>query len=469
MIDTKLADEPGRLASLRRYELLDTPPEIPFDKITQLVKTVLNVPIAIVSLIDADRQWFKSCAGLDVLETARDISFCTHTIKSRQPMVINDASLDPRFAQNPLVIGPPFIASYAGAPLLTPDGYALGSLCAIDTVPRQFESWQIDVLTSFAALVVDEFELRRLAHTDSLTGALTRRGFLVETERAISDFSRHNLPSSIISFDIDHFKHSNDTYGHATGDEVLRASTALINEQSRPGDILARLGGDEFALLLTGTDIEGATRTAERCRAALAELAFAHDPQLRITASFGVAALNPGRVTTEKWLADADQALYEAKQTGRNKCCIQPEIPAEPDDSVYVLHRTPETADAAPAPEDDLLDEDDLLEDDDLAEDFARHKHSIEPLSRSLWAKLRRLRSVNAIDSGRLAYGGLNPGIVNCRVLKLMETGISVESFAQLSPMPDYFSVEFSGIYCRTKMSRSEGYEIDLEFIFDGE
>jgi hypothetical protein len=151
MIDTKLADEAARLAALRRYEILDTLPEAPFDRITGLVKAVFEVPIALVSLIDADRQWLKSCVGMDVSETPREISFCTHTIQRREPMVIANATEDPRFANNPLVTGPPYIASYLGAPLETPDGYNVGSLCAIDTKPRTFSATQIEVMKSFAA------------------------------------------------------------------------------------------------------------------------------------------------------------------------------------------------------------------------------------------------------------------------------------------------------------------------------
>jgi diguanylate cyclase (GGDEF)-like protein len=325
VMNSKLADEAGRLASLRRYDVLDTPPEAPFDKVTQLVKTVLNVPISAVALIDADRQWFKSCVGLDARQTARDISFCTQTIQSCEPLVVNDAARDPRFAQNPFVTGAPFIASYAGAPLTTPDGYNIGSLCAIDTVPRQFDNRQIDVLTSFAAIVVDEFELRRLAQIDSLTGAVSRRAFLAEAERAVADFTRHHQPSAIVMFDVDHFKRINDTHGHPAGDTVLSAIGACLAAHTRPGDIFARLGGEEFALLLSGADIGQAVQAAERCRAALENLTIGHHPPISITASFGIAALNPDCMAADKWLGNADLALYAAKRTGRNKCCVHEE------------------------------------------------------------------------------------------------------------------------------------------------
>lgn len=120
MLNPKLSDEAGRIAALKRYAVLDTPAAEPFDKITSLVKDVLGVPICAVSLVDRERQWFKSMQGLDVTETARSISFCTHTIKNDTPLLVENAEIDLLFKSNPLVVGPPYIRSYAGAPLRTP-------------------------------------------------------------------------------------------------------------------------------------------------------------------------------------------------------------------------------------------------------------------------------------------------------------------------------------------------------------
>src|SRR5690349_6483011 len=176
MRESKLADEEGRLAALNRYEILDTPPEAPFEKITSLVQDVLQVPICAVSLVDREQQWFKSIQGLDTRRTPRSISFCTHTIRTDEALIVPDALHDPRFSANPLVLGEPHIRSYAGVPLQSPDGYNVGALCAIDVVPRTFSDAQLAILRSFATLVVDQLELRRIAVRDHLTGALTRRG-----------------------------------------------------------------------------------------------------------------------------------------------------------------------------------------------------------------------------------------------------------------------------------------------------
>lgn len=319
MDDAKLHDEPGRLAALHRYEVLDTPKEAAFERLTNLVKTVLNVPMCAVSLIDANRQWFKSCVGLASTQTDRDVSFCTHTISRREPMQVPDATVDPRFSSNPFVTGAPFIRSYLGVPLSTPDGYNVGSLCAIDTEKRRYTPDQISVLQSFAALVVDELELRRIAQTDHLTGAATRRSFCVELEKALSHHRRAGAPSALLLLDIDHFKRINDTYGHAAGDIVLQSIANRLTTNLRSHDMLGRIGGEEFGILLHGATMRDAMDAAERFRGLLAHVPIAHTPPLPVTASFGIACSEDG-LTAQRWLADADQALYEAKRSGRNRC-----------------------------------------------------------------------------------------------------------------------------------------------------
>jgi diguanylate cyclase (GGDEF)-like protein len=316
-----LDDEEARLSAVRRAMILDTRPDTAFDRITMLVKTVLNVPIAIVSLVDRDRQWFKSRQGVAIEQTPRELSFCSHTIRQRSPMIIPDATLDERFAGNPLVTGNPFIRSYAGAPLTSPEGYNLGALCAIDVVPRQFQPAHIDLLTNFAALVIDEIELRLIALTDYLTGALTRRAFMAEIDRALARFARSGERSALVALDIDRFKRINDTLGHAAGDQVLQAVSACCGDVMRAEDSLGRIGGEEFCLLLPRADTFEASRVAERLRRAIAELVIPEHPGLQVTASFGVSILT-AEATGPSWMAQADEALYAAKQGGRNRWCL---------------------------------------------------------------------------------------------------------------------------------------------------
>lgn len=146
-------DEAERLQALRDLCLLDTPPEERFDRVVRFAAEQLDVPIALVSLIDGDRQWFKSKVGLETLETGRDVSFCGHAIMQSELFVVEDARLDSRFADNPLVTGDPGVRFYAGAPLRAKNGERIGTLCVIDRVPRTLGTVELAVLESLRALV----------------------------------------------------------------------------------------------------------------------------------------------------------------------------------------------------------------------------------------------------------------------------------------------------------------------------
>ena len=152
--------ENDRLAQLIWFQILDTPPEEGFDRITRTAARVMETPIALVSLVDRDRQWFKSTCGLSVNETSRDVAFCSYTVMQRSPLVVENALADPRFRDNALVTGEPHIRAYAGIPLLTDDGFALGSLCVIDTKPRSFTSDQMACLDDLAETIMDLMRYR---------------------------------------------------------------------------------------------------------------------------------------------------------------------------------------------------------------------------------------------------------------------------------------------------------------------
>jgi PAS domain S-box-containing protein len=155
-----LDDTSARQAALRRYHILDTAPEKNFDRITSLVAKVCDVPTALITLIDEERQWFKSCFGFDARETDIGVSFCVHAVHQGEMLVIEDATEDPRFKDNPIVTGPPHIRFYAGAPLTTPDGIHIGTLCILDYEARTFDASQREILERLSNVVVNQFELR---------------------------------------------------------------------------------------------------------------------------------------------------------------------------------------------------------------------------------------------------------------------------------------------------------------------
>lgn len=155
------SNESERLQELRSYSILDSPPELAYDEVLATIKRIFDVPIAVITFVDDRHQWFKSKLGIDVCETAREDSFCTHAILDTKPFVVENALLDDRFKDNPLVVNPPYVRFYAGAPLVTPRGFCIGGICAIDSVPRKVTARQLAALESSAILIVRFLESRK--------------------------------------------------------------------------------------------------------------------------------------------------------------------------------------------------------------------------------------------------------------------------------------------------------------------
>jgi diguanylate cyclase (GGDEF)-like protein len=307
-------DECERLQSLYALNLLDQGPNKHFDRFTRLVAQLLEVPISLVSLVDANRQWFGSRFGLDAFETPRCDAFCAHAILDSEVFVVGDARSDERFCDNPLVTGPPAIRFYAGAPIASPTGFRLGTLCAIDNRPRTLDPDQIQGLRDLADMVEREIAFAELALTDHLTGLANRRAFLEAGSRLLGLGQRRNEPVTVLYADIDGLKTVNDELGHGAGDKLLRRSAEAFRKALRESDLVARLGGDEMAVLLYDTDEIGAETVARKLqKAILRENAACTGPGLSI--STGAATARPGE-TLASLVARADCAMYEVKDNG---------------------------------------------------------------------------------------------------------------------------------------------------------
>lgn len=344
----------ARLEALRRYRILDSLAEQAYDDVVRVASALCGTSQAMVSFVDETRQWFKARFGLREEQTPRDIAFCDVAIRRPDAvLVVNDASEHPVFRHYPQVTGPDHLRFYAGAPLVTPDGFALGTVCVLDSEPHELSPAQVEGLESLARLVIHLLELRRSelegrrqlverelttqsllryqreleaqkteleeeARRDALTGLLNRSGLQRATELGWAGTG----PFSVAVLDLDHFKRVNDTLGHSAGDEVIRIAAEEISRGVRGDDVAARYGGEEFLLMMPATPLAAAVTVVERIREAIAARSDLPTP---VTLSAGVAAGVAGRDAPEQVFRAADQALYLAKRRGRNRVELAPE------------------------------------------------------------------------------------------------------------------------------------------------
>ncbi len=308
-------DETKRLMSLHSLRLLDSGPEDRFDRITRMAKRLLEVDICLVSLVDSDRQWFKSRQGLDACETPREISFCGHAIAEERLFVVEDAHSDPRFADNPLVTEDPRIRFYAGHPIHSPSGLRIGTFCVIDRMPRTLSSADEETLKDFASLVDDELASDSKINIDELTNIANRRGFKMVASHLIPLCVRNDLDVELLFFDLDDFKAINDKYGHERGDEALRFFAKLLLKSFREADVVARLGGDEFVVLMAGERL-AVDRALQRMNNVANE---AKQPRMSdVRWSAGRIRFDPERhKDIDDVLRDADSRMYENKTARR--------------------------------------------------------------------------------------------------------------------------------------------------------
>jgi diguanylate cyclase (GGDEF)-like protein len=306
---------------LQSYDILDTVCDKALDDIAALAARLVGVPIALVTLIDGRQQWFKARFGTELRETPRHQSFCGYAILDVKPLVVGDATADPRFADNPLVAGKPNIRFYAGVPLINPDGFALGTLCVIDVKPRDFSADQIQILTELARSVMTTLELHRavkdmraLALTDALTGLGNRAALIDKAERAIARLGRHGEIFALLMIDLDKFKDLNDSQGHQAGDQALVEVARTLRAGARREDMVARLGGDEFAVLLAACDPADLQAGGDRVRHAVNAAMRARG--WGVTASIGGVTFTAPPADVAEALALVDAATYRAKARG---------------------------------------------------------------------------------------------------------------------------------------------------------
>ena len=320
-------DEGERLAALIALHILGTERTTEFNIFPGLASRLFAAPIAAISLVDSDRQWFKASVGLDATETPRDQSFCAHAILSPNKILyVPDATKDPRFADNPLVVGDLGLRFYAGAPIVGPSGHPLGALCVMDRKPRDVSNEALEQLRHLAVGVGSALrlhgsiqELRKLALTDPVTGLGNRAGFNVRLQEALTQRRLAPVLSvGLLSLNLDGFKAINDLFGHSAGDDALREVARRLRQVSRARDTLSRFGGDEFCILVEAVqDATDLNVLAARIHAALAEPFAVERQAVPLGTSIGIALCPLDAIDPDTLVHKADTALYVAKRAGR--------------------------------------------------------------------------------------------------------------------------------------------------------
>jgi len=341
-------DEARRLTALHATRLLGSAPEEAFDRITRMAARLLHAPTALVSLVDKDVQWFKSRCGFEGSETARDISFCGHTILEHEPLVVNDATKDPRFHDNPLVTGESHLRFYVGVPLHSVDRMAIGTLCVIDRVPRQLSDDDLDMLRDLARMVEQLIHHRQLAtaaqalyshvlldaanpelsaaagqvefllNHDQLTGLSNRQALARTIGEGLKEWRRQDTPTLVAAINLDKFKRLNESLGHHAGDQALVSITWSLQGVLRPGDQLARIGNDEFVVLLPGLGDDSVARDRLRqlTQAVQREFKTPAGGTIPLTCSIGYAIFPHDGDSADVLLNNATLATRRAKLMG---------------------------------------------------------------------------------------------------------------------------------------------------------
>jgi len=296
-------NESARLEALHRYPILDSLSEPAYDDLAAIAAEICGTPISLVSLVDKERQWFKAKVGIEAIETPPDIAFCAHAILGQELFVVSDAQADTRFAENPLVTEEPKIRFYAGAPLINPEGLALGTLCVIDRMPRSLDEKQKDALMALSRQVVTQLELRRN---------------VTELERAMAEMQQYQRKLESYQKKLEEMNIQLEQSSHVDGLTGLNNRRSLELRLEEEYSRAARYGGEEFAVILPHTGEEGAFIIAERIRKAVQNMRW---EQGHVTVSIGTATWRSKEMSGADLIKEADKALYRAMETGRNRVC----------------------------------------------------------------------------------------------------------------------------------------------------
>lgn len=326
------------LAKLHTLDPFYTPLEERFERITRLASRALGVAVSAITVVQDDRQWFKSVCNWSVSELPLSKSLCREVVETGKPVIAENALDDLYLMSNPFVCNEPNFRFYAGHPLQSSEGDTIGTFCAMDVEPRQVDAKFESAFADLAHVAQDELlktelhsaqaelvnklgESRRQAMFDPLTHLWNRRGGMALVSRAMKDAARYDQTLGLCIADIDDFKAINDEFGHPVGDEVLYKTAGTIVRAVRPEDVVCRYGGEEFMILVRDVDARACFAIANRiCAATREKPVRTRNATVPVTMSIGIAMRDRGdAVTVEQLLQAADRALYKSKRDGKDR------------------------------------------------------------------------------------------------------------------------------------------------------
>ncbi|HUF71294.1 MAG TPA: sensor domain-containing diguanylate cyclase [Gammaproteobacteria bacterium] len=327
-----------KLAQLSESTFFCTPIEERFERITRLARRALHVPVAAITFLTEQKQWFKSVAGWSVTELPNEQSFCPITLAAGQMTIFEDTKKEPAVSKHPLVTNAPQFRFYAGLPIMDENGDLCGTFCVFDQKPRQLSPADKATLEDLAQLAQREIlgERMKTVHTsltaklgiarresmmDPLTRLWNRRGASVMIKGALDEAKRQGSSVAVAILDLDNFKQVNDTFGHQIGDEVLRKTALRLIQSLRNNDCVCRFGGDEFLLIMKDADTDTARAAAERIRRQVSETPIpTRHGDITVSTSIGfVVGAGETDTSVEDLIERADQALLKSKSQGRDR------------------------------------------------------------------------------------------------------------------------------------------------------
>lgn len=327
-----------RLDPLYSLDILESPLQEKFERITRLTKNLFDVPTAFISLIDDQCLLFKSLLGTDIVELPHVTSFCDLALLQEDIFCVPETTKDERFSNNPYVIGDPHIHFYAGH-LIQLNHQKLGTISIVDHKPRHFSEDQLWLLKDMAALVDTEIQnysistdkgklasdldqARLASMVDPLTGLWNRQGMYNILKYRMDEYMANGTGFAVAILDIDNFKKINDSYGHESGDQTLKTIASILIDGCRETDAVGRWGGEEFLILINESNVNYVVEIAERIRSRIEsqQVALPFALPLDVTVTIGLTGISPWTFPTlEDMINKADQALYHGKRNGRNQ------------------------------------------------------------------------------------------------------------------------------------------------------